>query len=367
MLADGYVAHGFSIGRAGTTVGKLVFNTSMTGYQEIFTDPSYYGQIVVMTAAHIGNYGVRNEEAESDGIKVAGMVCKKFSNDFSRPAASGSLQKSLEESNVVSICDVDTRAVVRHIRSKGAMNALICSDGTPLSELREILSEVPSMAGLELSSRVSTRQVTSHGPEQAPFHVVLIDYGVKQNIIRCLLERNCRVTSVPMKTSAPEILALKPDGILLSNGPGDPQAMHDEIMVIAELVNAEIPIFGICLGHQLLALSQNLSTEKMFNGHRGINHPIKNLVTGRGEITSQNHGFVVKSDLATAGVEITHRHLNDNTVAGIRLTNKPAFSVQYHPEAAAGPHDSRYLFDDFILSIEHYLHNRKNSNQNIPA
>lgn len=367
LLEDGTVFYGKPAGSCGITTGEIAFNTGMTGYQEIFTDPSYYGQIVVMTAAHIGNYGVRNEEAESDGIKVAGMVCKKFSNDFSRPAASGSLQKSLEESNIVSICDVDTRAVVRHIRSKGAMNALICSDGTPLDELRKILSEVPSMTGLELSSRVSTTQARTHGSEQAPFHVVLIDYGVKQNIIRCLLERNCKVTSVPMKTGAREILALKPDGILLSNGPGDPEAMQSEIAVIAELVQAEVPIFGICLGHQLLALSQNLNTEKMFNGHRGINHPIKNLVTGKGEITSQNHGFVVKSDLDTELVEITHRHLNDNTVAGIRLTNKPAFSVQYHPEAAAGPHDSRYLFDDFILSIEHYLHSRKNSNQNIPA
>jgi len=354
VLEDGTVFQGKSTGFEGTTTGEICFNTGMTGYQEIFTDPSYFGQIMVTATAHIGNYGVADAEVESEGLKIAGLVCKKFSRTYSRPAAAGSLQANFIKEGMVGICDVDTRAIIRHIRHAGAMNALISTEEKSMDEFMTILKKTPSMQGLELSSKVATKTSYTSGDEQAPYKVALIDYGVKKNIIRCLTERNCFVKVFPMDVKVEEVLAMNPDGIMLSNGPGDPSVMHAQIEEIKKFVATGIPIFGICLGHQLLALSQGLETIKMFNGHRGINHPVKNLLTGRCEVTSQNHGFVVSNEAIgkNPDVELTHIHLNDNTVAGIQLKGKPVFSVQYHPEASPGPHDSRYLFDNFVENIK---------------
>lgn len=354
VLADGTVFHGVSIGKIGTTTGEIAFNTGMTGYQEVFTDPSYFGQILIMTTAHIGNYGAHPEEVESDSMKISGLVVKKFSEIFSRPSANGSLEDLMLKSQTVGISDIDTRALVRHIRSKGAMNAVISSEILNTDELKALLEKAPSMDGLELSSKVSTTISYEEKPENAEFKVALLDFGVKKNIIRCLTERGCHVKVFPLNTSKSEMDTFNPDGYMLSNGPGDPSAMPNSISLVKELVESNKPIFGICLGHQILGLSQGLKTEKMFNGHRGINHPILNLKTGKGEITSQNHGFVISKDSINANpqVAITHRHLNDDTIAGIELVGKPVFSVQYHPEASAGPHDSRYLFDQFIDNMK---------------
>lgn len=354
VLEDGTIFHGKSAGVIGKTSGEIAFNTAMYGYQEIFTDPSYYGQIVIMATAHIGNYGVKDTEVESDGIKVAGIVSKKFSEIHSRVGASGSLQDYLENDSKVGICDVDTRALVRHIRQKGAMNAIIASDGTPEADLLDQVKRVPSMEGLELSSKVSTIEKYTVLADESIARVALLDLGVKTSIVRCLTARGADVTVYPLHTTAKEILSTKPDGIMLSNGPGDPSAMTETINQVKELVDSGIPVFGICLGHQVIALSQGLSTQKMFNGHRGVNHPVKNLITGTCEVTSQNHGFVVKYEDAEnhSDIEVTHVHLNDQSLAGIQLKKRPVFSVQFHPEASAGPHDSRYLFDQFIQNIK---------------
>jgi carbamoyl-phosphate synthase small subunit len=356
LLADGTVFHGKATGMIGTTTGEIAFNTGMTGYQEVFTDPSYFGQILIMTTAHIGNYGVHAHEIESDSIKIAGLVTKKFSEGYSRPSASGSLEELMQESDTIGITDVDTRALVRHIRSKGAMNAVISSDEKSLEELKEILHNTPSMDGLVLSSKVATTTAYEMSPENPKYRVSLIDFGVKKNIVRCLVERGCHVKVFPLNATKAEMDAFSPDGYMLSNGPGDPSAMPSSIRLVADIVDSGKPVFGICLGHQILGLSQGLKTEKMFNGHRGINHPILNLKTGKGEITSQNHGFVIsKSSIeANSKVKVTHRHLNDDTIAGIEILGKPVFSVQYHPEASAGPHDSRYLFDQFIDLMQHH-------------
>jgi carbamoyl-phosphate synthase small subunit len=356
VLEDGTIFRGVAIGKIGITEGEIAFNTGMTGYQEVFTDPSYFGQILIMTTSHIGNYGTHSEEIESDGIKIAGLVTKKFSNGYSRPSGNKSLQELMEENNTVGISDIDTRALVRHIRNRGAMNAIISSEVLDEEILIERVKKIPSMKGLELSSKVSTKDAYVRGSEDAPFRVALIDFGVKKNIIRCLTERGCQVKVFPLNTSLEEINAFQPDGYMLSNGPGDPSAMPFSVQLVKQIIDSNKAVFGICLGHQILGLSQGLKTEKMFNGHRGINHPIKNLKTGKGEITSQNHGFVISSESARnhPEIQVTHIHLNDNTIAGIELTNKPVFSVQYHPEASAGPHDSRYLFDQFIENMNHY-------------
>jgi len=352
VLEDGAVFYGNAAGAVGTTTGEIAFNTGLTGYQEIFTDPSYFGQILVMTPSHIGNYGAELEEVESEGVKISGLVVKKFSEIYSRPRANESLQAMLDRNSLVGISDVDTRAVVRHIRNKGAMNAIISSDNLDVDALKTELAKVPSMAGLELSSKVCTKEPFEVG--NGDLKVALMDFGVKKNIIRCLADRGCTVKVFPMDTKKEEVLDWKPNGIMLSNGPGDPSAMPETIDLVKSIVETKLPVFGICLGHQLLALSQGLSTEKMFNGHRGINHPIKNLETGKCEVTSQNHGFVVSRESldANANVEETHVHLNDNTVAGIRLKDQAVFSVQYHPESSPGPHDSRYLFDTFIDNMK---------------
>ena len=355
VLQDGTVFKGTAIGAKGTASGEIAFNTGMTGYQEVFTDPSYFGQLLVMTTAHIGNYGVHKTEVESDQVMISGLITKKFSNGFSRPSGYSSLQELFESQNKVGIADVDTRALVRHIRSKGAMNAIISSENLNIEELKAKLATIPEMNGLELSSKVATTEAYDVFPENsdARFRVALLDFGVKKNIIRCLTDRGCHVRVFPLSATLDDINSFNPDGYMLSNGPGDPSAMPNSISLVKNIVALNRPVFGICLGHQILGLSQGLKTEKMFNGHRGINHPIKNLLTGKGEITSQNHGFVITKESidAQTEIQITHVHLNDHTIAGIAMKNKPVFSVQYHPEASAGPHDSRYLFDQFINQL----------------
>ncbi|MFZ1688787.1 MAG: glutamine-hydrolyzing carbamoyl-phosphate synthase small subunit [Flavobacteriales bacterium] len=351
LLADGTVFKGRSIGARGTTVGEICFNTGMTGYQEIFTDPSYTGQIMVMATPHVGNYGVHADETESAGLRIAGLVVKKFSEVWSRPDGAGSLQDYLGKAGVVGISDIDTRKLVRHIRDNGAQNAIISSAEMDVAVLRKILAAAPSMEGLELSSTVSTASPYTVG--QGAYRVALVDFGVKTNIERCLTERGCAVRVFPMSTTLSDMLTWKPHGFLLSNGPGDPGAMPKSVALVKSIVDSGLPVFGICLGHQLLAESQGIGTEKMHHGHRGINHPIKNLITGHDEVTSQNHGFVVNREDTekNSAVQITHVHLNDGSIAGIRLKDRPVFSVQYHPEAGPGPLDARYLFDDFVNNM----------------
>lgn len=369
LLADGTVFRGRAIGASGITTGEICFNTGMTGYQEIFTDPSYTGQIMTMATAHVGNYGVKANEVESDRISIAGLVVKKFSQVWSRPGGDGSLEDLLRAQGVVGISDIDTRKLVRHIRDHGAQNALISSTEMDLGELKKKLAAAPDMAGLELSSKVSTTKEYEVGSSDAQFRVALIDFGVKRNIERCLTERNCRVRVFPMTTTLAAIKAWKPDGIMLSNGPGDPGAMPASVELVREVVESGLPVFGICLGHQLISESQGMSTEKMHHGHRGINHPIKDLTTGRDEVTSQNHGFVVRKADAekNAAVEITHFHLNDGSVAGFRLKDRPVFCVQYHPEAGPGPYDSRYLFDRFVGNMRSAIRVEPARTQNLPA
>ena len=355
VLQDGTVFKGTAIGAKGTASGEIAFNTGMTGYQEVFTDPSYFGQLLVMTTAHIGNYGVHQTEVESDQVMISGLITKKFSNGYSRPSGYSSLQDLFESQNKVGIADVDTRALVRHIRSKGAMNAIISSENLNIEDLKAQLATIPDMNGLELSSKVATTEAYDVLPEniEARFRVALLDFGVKKNIIRCLTDRGCHVRVFPLSATLNEINSFNPHGYMLSNGPGDPSAMPNSIALVKDIVDLNRPVFGICLGHQILGLSQGLKTEKMFNGHRGINHPIKNLISGKGEITSQNHGFVITKESidAQSEIQVTHVHLNDHTIAGIAMKSKPVFSVQYHPEASAGPHDSRYLFDQFINQL----------------
>ena len=364
LLADGTVFHGKSAGKIGTTTGEICFNTGMTGYQEIFTDPSYFGQLLVATNAHIGNYGTKNTEVESEGIKIAGLICKNFTSQFSRPLATESIQEYFEKENLVGISDVDTRAIVRHIRDKGAMNAVISSEITDLPALKALLDRVPPMEGLELASRVSTAEPYTMGDPGAEFRVAVLDFGTKRNILECMVQRGCFVKVFPARTSLPDLKAFNPDGYFLSNGPGDPASMDYAVKTAAGILEEDKPLFGICLGHQLLALAIDIPTYKMHHGHRGINHPVKNLVTGHCEITSQNHGFGVSPEAieqASSKVEVTHRNLNDQTVEGIRVRGKNAFSVQYHPEASPGPHDSRYLFDEFVRLM------RDSKNKNQPA
>lgn len=350
LLADGTVFHGKAAGKMGTTAGEICFNTGMTGYQEIFTDPSYFGQIMVTTNSHIGNYGIRNEEVESGHIQIAGLVCKNYNIAYSRKQADESIQDYFQEQNIVSISDIDTRQLVRHIRDKGAMNAIISSEITDLEELKRRLDEVPSMDGLELSSQVSTAETYYVGNENASKRVAVLDLGVKKNILRNFSERDVYAKVFPAKTSFKEMEEFNPNGYFISNGPGDPSAMPYAVDTVKEILASEKPMFGICLGHQLLALANDIPTQKMFNGHRGLNHPVKNVIKNHCEVTSQNHGFGVVQDAVKASdkVEITHVNLNDQSIEGIRVKGKNAFSVQYHPESSPGPHDSRYLFDDFV-------------------
>ncbi len=354
MLQDGKIFEGKAAGKIGTTTGEICFNTGMTGYQEIFTDPSYTGQVIVMANSHIGNYGVHEKEVESDSIKISGMVCKKFNEGFSRAASKKSLQQYFEEQNLVAISDVDTRAIVRYIRDKGAMNCIISSEILDPAQLKKMLDKVPSMEGLELSSTVATKEAYNVGSPDAAFKVAMMDYGLKQNIIRSLVSRGCYVRVFPMKARIEELLDFQPDGFMVSNGPGDPAVMKDAVELMKKIIATDIPVFGICLGHQLLALAQGVRTYKMHAGHRGINHPVKNIISGKCEITSQNHGFSVNEDdvKKNTDLEVTHVNLNDNTVEGLRMKSKKVFSVQYHPEASPGPWDARYLFDQFVENMK---------------
>jgi carbamoyl-phosphate synthase small subunit len=350
MLEDGTVFRGNAIGKKGMTGGEICFNTGMTGYQEIYTDPSYYGQVIVNTTAHIGNYGALSEEQESEKPKISGLIVNDYSIVHSRIRSDQSLQQYLESSNIVGISDIDTRKLVRHIRSKGAMNCLISSDELNPEILKDKLSDLPAMDGLELASIVSTESPYFYGDPNASYKVAALDIGIKVSILKNLSRRDCYVKVFPAKTLFREMEAWNPDGYFLSNGPGDPAVMDYAIETAKSIIQSNKPAFGICLGHQILALATGLSTFKMHHGHRGLNHPIKNLSTGLCEVTSQNHGFCVSRDVVKedSPVEVTHINLNDNTIAGIRLKNKPVFSVQYHPESSPGPHDSRYLFDSFI-------------------
>lgn len=347
VLQDGTYFEGNAIGKIGTTTGEIAFNTGMTGYQEVFTDPSYYGQIVIMTMDHIGNYGARDLDSESNSIKISGLVCKNYSPMHSRNMADSSLNDYFIENDFTGISDVDTREVVRHIRDAGAMNAIISSEILDVERLKSMVLDVPSMSGLELSSKVWIKDAYEVN-EGGKHKVALLDLGSKENIIKCLTDRDCHVKVYPGDTTYNEMKDWDPDGFMISNGPGDPSAMPYAVKTIQEIVDAGEKMFGICLGSQILAQAQGMKTFKLHRGHRGQNHPVKNLITGKSEITSQNHGFAIDPDSNNGSVEITHINLNDNTVEGIRVKDKSAFAVQYHPEASPGPHDSRYLFDEFV-------------------
>ncbi|MBP7274422.1 MAG: glutamine-hydrolyzing carbamoyl-phosphate synthase small subunit [Saprospiraceae bacterium] len=353
LLEDGTVFHGKAAGKIGTTFGEICFNTGMTGYQEVFTDPSYFGQLLVATNVHIGNYGIKHTEAESDTIKIAGLICHTFTDAYSRALADESIQQYLESAGLVAITNADTRAIVRHIRSKGAMNGIISSENLNLDELKAQLAQAPHMDGLELASQVSTPTPYFFGNPEAAYKVAVLDLGTKKNILRCFAQRDCYLKVFPAKTPFAEIKAWNPDGYFLSNGPGDPATMSYAVATTKNILQENKPLFGICLGHQILSLAMGIPTYKMHHGHRGINHPVKNIITGRCEITSQNHGFSVQESAVYThdDIEVTHINLNDNTIEGIRIKNKPAFSVQYHPEAAPGPNDARYLFDQFVRLI----------------
>lgn len=353
LLSDGTIFYGKSVSGEGTAFGEVCFNTGMTGYQEIYTDPSYFGQLMIMTNPHIGNYGVVNDESESDSIKISGLICKNFSYNYSRELADSSLEEFLNKNDLFAISDIDTRALVSYIRDNGAMNAVITTDVDDIDSLSKKLKKVPSMEGLELASKVSTKSAYFYGNESSKYKVAALDLGIKKNILRNLAKRDVYVKVFPFNSSFEEMKKWNPDGYFLSNGPGDPEPLKSAQEVAKKIIEQNLPLFGICLGHQIIALANGISTYKMHNGHRGINHPVKNLVTGKGEITSQNHGFAINKEqsLANENVEITHMHLNDDTVAGIKLKNSNCFSVQFHPEASPGPHDSSYLFDEFIENM----------------
>ena len=352
LLEDGTVFHGTAIGKEGTVGGEICFNTSMTGYQEIYTDPSYFGQIIVNTNSHIGNYGVLAREQESDSVKIKGVVINSFSEIHSRENSDDSLQHYFEEAGIVGISEIDTRMLVKHIRDKGAMNAIISSEIDDMGALKSELDKIPSMDGLELASVVSTDKPYYAGKEGG-LKVAVLDLGIKRNILNSLVERGCYCKVFPAKTPVKEILEWNAEGYFFSNGPGDPSVMEYAVDAAKVILDKDLPLFGICLGHQVIALACGVSTFKMHHGHRGANHPVKNLITGKGEITSQNHGFAISDeDIRNSDkLEITHVNLNDQTIEGVSIKNKKAFSVQYHPESSPGPHDSRYLFDDFIAMI----------------
>ena len=353
-MADGTIFHGKAVGKEGSAFGEVCFNTGTTGYQEIFTDPSYYGQLMVTTNAHIGNYGTLELEDESKSVKIAGLICKNFSFEYSRPGGDGPLQNFFERNDLMAISDVDTRALVSYIRDNGAMNAVISTEVDNIEGLKKQLAEVPNMEGLELASKVSTKEPYYFGDKNATYKVAALDIGIKNNILRNMAKRDIYIKVFPYDSKFEDLEAFKPDGYFLSNGPGDPEPLVEAQALAKEVIKRNLPLFGICLGHQVIALANGISTYKMHHGHRGINHPVKNLITGKGEITSQNHGFAINREETENNddIEITHVHLNDHTVAGIKMTSKNCFSVQYHPEASPGPNDANYLFDRFIESVK---------------
>ncbi len=357
LLEDGRFFNGFSFGTEGETAGEVCFNTGMTGYQEILTDPSYCRQIVTMTSPHIGNYGVNPDDIESSRIQVAGFVVRCATSISSNWRAKQNIGEYLRQQSIVGIQGIDTRALTRHIRERGAMNGIISTTDNSIESLLDKLARVPSMVGLDLVKEVSCQQpyewnnVSGASNTSARFKVGAIDFGLKRSILRLLAAEGCEVTVYPATATADEILATGPDGVVLSNGPGDPQAVTYGVQTVRELLG-QVPLFGICLGHQILALALGARTFKLKFGHRGLNHPVKNLTTGRIEITSQNHGFAVELDSLPPSVEASHINLNDGTLEGLRLRDEPAFSVQYHPEASPGPHESQYLFTEFIRLME---------------
>ncbi len=359
LLEDGTLFRGRIAGGPGSAllpaVAEVVFTTNMTGYQEVFTDPSYRGQIVVMTTPQIGNYGINAEDPESGAPQIAGVVIRELSETYSNWRATGSLGAWLAESQIPIIQEVDTRRLTRHLRSVGVMRGVIGAGLDPDDACRAALDACPSMEGLDLASRVSTRERYTWGDPRARNHIVAYDYGIKRNILRLFSENDCRVTVVPADTSAEDALDVEPDGIFLSNGPGDPEAVSYAPEIIRSLTVTGTPTFGICLGHQLLGLTFGGATAKMPYGHRGGNHPVKEVSTGRVLITSQNHGFAVEGDeqvVKGAGeLEVTHVNLNDGTIEGLRHRDLPVFGVQYHPEAAPGPHDARPLFQEFLTAV----------------
>jgi carbamoyl-phosphate synthase small subunit len=353
LLEDGTLLKGKSFGAKGTSGGEICFNTGMTGYQEVFTDPSYTGQVLIMNNDYVGNYGVSKDDVESDSVKIKALICKNITNRYSRMLADEGLEDYLIKNNIVAIYDVDTRALVQHIRNKGAMNCIISTEITNEADLKAELAKVPDMAGLELSSQISTKESYTLGNANADLKIAVMDFGVKHHILKCMVERGAYLKVFPAKTAIATLQEFGADGYFMSNGPGDPASMGYAVDTIKQILQTGKPFFGICLGHQLLARANDIETFKMHHGHRGLNHPVKNLITGKSEITTQNHGFGVdpESLKKNPNIEVTHINLNDNSIEGIRLKDKPAFSVQYHPEATPGPHDSRYLFDDFIQMI----------------
>jgi len=365
-LEDGAVFEGKSFGAPAERSGEVVFNTALTGYQEVFTDPSYAGQIVILTNPQIGNYGTSTEDNESARPFIEGLVVREFSHLASNWRSDAEADDFLSRAGIPVVSDLDTRALVRHLRTRGVMRGVLSAAETNAEKLVERARSIPTMAGLDLASRVTTpasyqwtKPVEACSPSEpvppppeARFHVVAYDFGIKHNILRRLVQVGCRVTVVPALTSAEDVLALNPDGVFLSNGPGDPEPLQVEVSNIRKLIGKK-PVFGICLGHQLLGLAAGGRTYKLKFGHRGANHPVRNELTSKVEITSHNHGFAVDPDsLNQNEVEITHWNLNDQTLEGFRFRNHPVFCVQYHPEAAPGPHDSHYLFDDFVKLME---------------
>ena len=352
LLEDGTLFRGNLLGSASPTVAEVVFTTNMSGYQEVFTDPSYRAQTVVMTAPMIGNYGINSDDPESAAPQIAAVIAREFSRTYSNWRADGDLLSWLDASQVPALEEVDTRRLTRHLRTVGSMRGVVALGSEPTGEALAALDACPPMEGLDLASVVSTRESYPWGSPDAPYHIVAYDFGIKRNILRLFAEHDCRVTVVPAETSAAATLALKPNGVFLSNGPGDPDAVMYAPDTVRAIADQGVPIFGICLGHQILGLTYGARTVKMPYGHRGGNHPVKDLSTGRVLITSQNHGFAVAGDQQSIPgapeLEVTHVNLNDGSVEGLRHRTKPIFGVQYHPEAAPGPHDGRPLFDDFL-------------------
>lgn len=353
LLEDGTCIKGNAFGKTGTAFGELCFTTGMTGYQEVFTDPSYSGQVLIMNNVHVGNYGIYKKDVESNKIHVRAVIGRNLESFYSRPIAEESLEDYFKRENIIAITGIDTRALVEHVRKNGAMNCIVSSDEVNVETLKTKFSQIPSMQGLELASEISTIESYEAGNGNK-LRVSILDLGIKKEIINCLIERGVHVKVFNARSSFEDLKAFNPDGYFISNGPGDPSSMDYAITTIKNILEDGKPMFGICLGHQLLAIANGVQTFKMHHGHRGLNHPVKNLLTGKCELTTQNHGFGIDSKAFENNneIEVTHVNLNDNSIEGIRMKNKKAFSVQYHPEATPGPHDSRYLFDDFIEMIK---------------